>query len=324
MDRLAIKELLREVLGPNVPLVDHTKWVSMCCPLARWRHAGGTDSSPSSGISVREDDISIFHCWSCGAKGTIPWLLRKLEEYTGEDYRAIIRSLEDGEFLGGTLPEWGSRKSKVEEERFLDNSYLDLYDSAEGHWYLKERGIVTQVVKDLQLLVDPEDSAGDERILFPVFDRAGRLQGLSGRAVLDSAELRVRDYHGFQKANALLGLHLVQPDDKFVVIVEGLFDMAVIYQYGYSVVGTLHAGITDSQLRKLKDLGMPLLFMFDNDKAGIEATKRAIEKVGNSLPMSVAKYFERKVGKGRTVCLKDPGVCTIEEVDRMIQKARIV
>lgn len=324
MERLEIKELLKEVLGPNTTLVDHTKWVGLCCPLAPWRHAGGRDSSPSSGISVKDDGTSIFHCWSCGAKGTVPWLLKELEKYTGESFKSIISSIEDGEFLGGTLPEWGSRKRDVIEARYLDESYLELYDSAVGHWYLRDRGIDRVVAEDLQLLIDPEDSQGDERILFPVFDRKKRLQGFTGRAVLDTVELRVRDYHGFQKANALLGLHLVNPDDRFVIVVEGLFDMATVYQYGYSVVATLHAGLTDAQFALLKDLGMPLMLMFDNDKAGVEATGRTIEKVGSSLPMSMAKYVARKDSKGRKVWTKDPGACTMEEVDKMVQLATIV
>ena len=324
MDREAIVELLKEVAGPNIPLVHHTKWVSFCCLLARWTHAGGTDSSPSSGVSVKDGDTSIFHCWACGAKGTVPWLLKELEKYTGEDYRSIIASVEDGEFLGGTLPEWGSRKREAVEERFLDASYLDLYDSAVGHWYLRDRGIDDAVAESMQLLVDPEDSQGDERILFPVFDRKKRLQGFTGRAVLDSVDLRVRDYHGFQKANALLGIHLVDPKAKFVVVVEGLFDMAVVYQYGYSAVATMHAGLTDSQFAKLKDLGLPLLSMFDNDKAGKEATERMIEKVGLALPMSVASYVERVNSKGKKVWSKDPGACSMEEVDEMIEKAMVV
>ena len=136
--------------------------------------------------------------------------------------------------------------------------------------------------------------------------------------------MRVRDYHGFQKASALLGIHLVNPKDKFVVVVEGLFDMAVVYQYGYSVVATMHAGLTDAQFAKLKDLGLPLLSMFDNDKAGIEATQRMVEKVGNALPMSVAPYFPRVTSKGKKVWVKDPGACTMEEVDKMVSEATIV
>lgn len=324
MDRNEIKELLKEALGPNIPLVDHTKWVSLCCPLAPWRHAGGSDSSPSSGVSVKDGGTSIFHCWGCGAKGTVPWLLRELEKFTGESFKRLISSVEDGEFLGGSLPEWGSRKREAVEDRFLDLSYLDLYDSAVGHWYLRDRGIDDAVAERMQLLVDPEDSKGDERILFPVFDRKGRLHGFTGRAVLNSVDMRVRDYHGFQKANALLGLHLVDPTDRFVVLVEGLFDMAVVYQYGYSAVAAMHAGVTDAQLAKLKDLGLPVVAMFDNDKAGKEATERLIEKVGGSLPLSVAQYQPVITGKGKKVWAKDPGECTMEEVDQMIAKAVIV
>lgn len=324
MDRNEIKELLKEALGPNIPLVDHTKWVSLCCPLAPWRHAGGSDSSPSSGVSVKDGGTSIFHCWGCGAKGTVPWLLRELEKFTGESFKRLISSVEDGEFLGGSLPEWGSRKREAVEDRFLDLSYLDLYDSAVGHWYLRDRGIDDAVAERMQLLVDPEDSKGDERILFPVFDRKGRLHGFTGRAVLNSVDMRVRDYHGFQKANALLGIHLVDPTDRFVVLVEGLFDMAVVYQYGYSAVAAMHAGVTDAQLAKLKDLGLPVVAMFDNDKAGKEATERLIEKVGGSLPLSVAQYQPVITGKGKKVWAKDPGECTMEEVDAMIEKAIIV
>lgn len=64
--------------------------------------------------------------------------------------------------------------------------------------------------------------------------------------------------------------------------------------------------------------------MFDNDKAGIDATERAIEKVGPALPMSIAKYVARKDAKGKKVWAKDPGACTMEEVDQMIAKAVIV
>lgn len=41
MDRQEIKELLREVLGPNVELVDHPKWVGLRCPLAPRLHYMG-------------------------------------------------------------------------------------------------------------------------------------------------------------------------------------------------------------------------------------------------------------------------------------------
>lgn len=325
MNRADIVELLKEVLGPNIRLENHTNWVNLCCPLAPWTHAGGHDASPSAGISIREDDVSIFHCWGCKSKGTVPWLLRKLESYTGESYTKIIRGLEQGEFLGGTLPEWGSKMAARGADRFLDEEYVDLYDSAAGHWYLRDRNISKETTEALGLLIDPEDSQGDERILFPVRDREGRLQGLTGRAVLDKIEPRIRDYHGLQKERSLLGIHLVDPSDPFVVAVEGLFDMAMVYQYGYSVVATMHAGLTDIQATRLLDLGMPLVNMFDNDQAGIDGREVFRKKLNNKVPMSYVSYPKRVLprgGKGK--CPKDPATCTMREVEEMLAKAQIL
>ena len=325
MDRPEIKELLREVIGPNAVVVDHTGWVSFCCPLAPWTHVGGRDNTPSCGISVKDGETSIFHCWGCHAKGTVPYMLRELEKYTGDNFSTIIRNIEDGEFLGGSLPEWGSKKKATMEDRFLDQEYIELYDDAAGHWYLKERGILRSTATALGLLLDPADSQGDERILFPVYDRLKRLQGITGRAVLDNVEPRIRDYHGLRKANALLGLHVVDPEDPYVVVVEGLFDQAMVFQYGYSALATMHAGLTDEQMTKLLDLGKPVVLMYDNDPAGITATEVAIEKLDGRLPLSVTVYPNRqKVKGGKPICPKDPATCTMEEIDEMVAKARIV
>lgn len=321
MDRAEIRELLKEVLGPNTQLIDHTKWVSLCCPLAPWTHPGGKDSSPSSGVSIKEDDISIFHCWGCGSKGTVPWLLKELEKYTGDDHGKLIKSLEHGEYLGGALPEWGAKKPKVE-ERILDDEYLNLYDSAVGHWYLRDRGILRSTARDIGLLLDPSDSSGDERILFPVFNLRRQLVGMTGRAVLDGVEPRVRDYHGFQKANSLLGIHLIDPEDTEVVVVEGLFDFAMVYQYGYSVVAALHAGLTEGQARLLREVGRPVVLMYDNDAAGAAGTETAIQLLKRHVPVSKAKYYPRgAVGGRKGRCPKDPATCTMDEVDRMVRKA---
>ncbi len=325
MDRQAVKELLYEVLGPNVELVDHPKWVGLHCPLAPWTHEHGSDKSPSAGISVQDDGTSIYNCFVCG-RGPVTWFLKQMEKYTGESYTKIIRNVEDGEFLGGSLPEWGTKKVHAIQEKFLDkDQYLELYDSAEGHWYLDERGISDDTARTLQLMVDPGDSRGDERILFPVFSRNGDLYGFTGRAVYDKVEPRIRDYHGLPKSRVLLGIHLVMPADRYVVVVEGLFDYAMMVQYDYPAVATMHAGLTEEQARLLVELGKPVVFMYDNDEAGhnaVEVGQKALEKF---LPLSVVTYPKRKNSAGKVIaCPKDPATCTREEVDRMIAKAKLL
>ncbi len=326
MDREAIKDLLREVVGPNVELVDHPKWVGLHCPLAPWKHAGGRDTSPSAGISVQEDGTSIFNCYGCHSKGPITYLLSELEKYTGESYRKLKAEIDGNEYLGGALPAWGEATTrKASKLTPLDKSmYLDLYDSAEGHWYLESRGISDDTARAMELLVDPADSQLEERILFPVMGLGGELYGFSGRAVHSTAELKVRDYHGLQKAKLLLGEQLLREDDQFIVVVEGLFDVAKLVEYRYPVVGVMHSGITDAQYRRLLDLGKPLVLMFDNDAAGEDATDSVIKKLSGKLPLQTVKYPKRgSKGKPKPAA-KDPCACTLSEVEWMIEHSRIV
>lgn len=327
MDRSSIKEMLKEVLGPNIELVDHPEWVGLHCPMAPYTHEKRVDSTPSAGVSVKEDGgTSIYNCYVCG-RGTLPWFLRQMEKYTGNSYSKIIKNIETGEFLGGSLPEWGQSKVVKKVDKFLDKElYLDLYDSAVGHWYLRERGIDDDTATTLQLLVDPSDSQGDERILFPVFSHGGDLYGFTGRAVSDKAELRVRDYHGLPKARVLLGAHLVLEEDAYVVVVEGLFDYAMMVQYGYPAVATLHAGLTSDQAKALIDIGKPVILMYDNDQAGQTATETAVKALKKHLPISRVMYPKAKLNpRGRKLpCLKDPAMCTADQVADMLRRASLV
>jgi DNA primase len=327
VEREAIKELLRELEGPNIALVDHPEWVGCCCVLAPWTHPNGRDSSPSCGISVKPDGgTSIYHCWSCGSKGTVPWLLRQLEKYTGKNHARIIRELERGEFLGGSLPEWGERTMTTVKLTQLDEKvFTDLYESALDHPYIQSRGITNATVEKTGMLIDPADSQGDERVLFPVYGRNRELYGFTGRAVYDSVEPRIRDYHGLPKKNVLLGLHLITPEDTTVIVVEGLFDYAKLVQYDVPVVATLHAGVTAGQKRLLLELGLPIVWMFDSDEPGKAATNAAVKAIGKHLPMYVVRYPTRLQPRSRkAITPKDPATCTRAEVYDMFTNAAIV
>lgn len=325
MDRPEIKELLREVLGPNVVLVDHPRWVGLHCPLAPWTHASGRDSSPSAGVSVKDGDVSVFHCYGCHTKGPLAYLLKEIEKYTGDNLSKIIRSIDGEEFIGGALPDWGARDITRKATVFLDKEeYLDLYEPAEGHWYLKQRGITDATVRKLQLRVDPADSQMEERIMFPVFSPRGELYGFSGRAVYPSAELKVRDYHGLPKAKCLLGCHLLEKRSPFVIVVEGLFDYARLAQYDLPVVATMHAGLTEYQSAELRSIGLPVIEMYDNDTAGKAAKSAIVKALDRRLPLSLTKYPRRGDVRNPLPAAKDPDGLSLEEVVWMIDRATIV
>ena len=329
MDRDGIHDFIKEVAGPNAVIVDHDRWVSLHCVLAPWTHERGTDKTPSAGISVNDDGSSVYNCYACGTKkrsGPLVWLLRELEKYTGDSYKKIIKQIDGNEFLGGTLPEWGARKtSRRKEVNILDREYLDLFDSAKGHSYLESREITDDTVDYLGLMLDPEDHHGHERIVFPVFTHKGELAGFTGRATEAGVEPKVRDYYGLQKELLLLGSHLIHPTDPYVVVVEGLFDYAKVVQAGYPAVAAMHAGLTPYQLKVLLAVGKPVVLMYDNDEAGERAREVATEALQPYLPVSYCRYPRKKqalVG-GKWGIPKDPASLRDQDIDAMLDKARI-
>lgn len=329
MDRKTIHEFVKAVAGPNIELVDHSNWVSFRCLLARWTHQKRTDNTPSAGISINEDGESVYHCYACTTKarsGPLVWLLRQLEKYSGDSYRDLIRELDGSEFLGGALPEWGSRvRTKRRKLNILDDTYLDLFEPATGHPYLRKRGIDDGTAQYLGLCVDPEDYHGAERIVFPVYTADHGLVGFTGRAVQNDVEPRVRDYYGLPKDSVLLGAHLVQPDDPFVVVVEGPFDLAKVVKAGLPAVATMHAGMTAAQQRIMRNLGLPVTLMLDNDAAGRTGAQIIAEGLLPYLPVSIVRYPKRGVLRGtQWVKVKDPGALRVAEIQELVSKAKVL
>lgn len=329
MDRQQIKEVLRTVFGRSFVTRDLGAWVSMHCPLAPWKHARGIDRSPSAGVSVNEDGISFWHCFSCKGKGTFGQLLRAYSEYTGDDLGELIEEIEDGEFLGPLTMESFEEKRAYEEVLMpLDDSiYMDLYDSAAGHPYLKRRGISKETARKLELLYDPADPAdGEPRILFPVRGADGLLYGFSGRATQKTAYLKVRDYHGLKKSSMILGAHLAI-DCKRIVLVEGLMDYAMMHELGECGCATMHSSLTDDQANVLRNLDKPIHVLYDNDEAGRSGVPEVVKRMRGYVPLLRPKYPRVKVedtSERGWHWLKDPAELLKEELEEMLRDSAII
>ncbi len=329
MDRPEIKQIVREVFGPNTPMTDTERWVSIPCPLSPWTHARGQDLHPSAGISIKSDgQPSIFNCFTCHSRGTLSWLLRKYSEYSGEDWLNYASSLERGEFFGGAIPSWGSSVLDDPPPKPIDKEkYFDLYDSAEGHPYLAERGIADEAVRRMELLHDPGDSRGDERIMFPVYGLDGLLYGFSGRAVRPTVVPKVKDYYGLPKRSLLLGAHLVNPSSQYVILVEGLFDYAKLVTYGFSALAFMGSYLTEAQAEIVKEIGKPVYFFHDDDPPGLDARDRARELLWRYLPLMKVRYpsdptVETAGGGFRPP--KDPAELSEKQVKKMINNSRLL
>lgn len=331
MNRADIKTLMRDVFGRNFQMQDQGLWVGMRCPLAPWTHEKGHDGSPSAGVSVVDDGQSIFNCFTCRSKGTsgpLSRLLQQYSDYSGKNYDALIEEIEEGEFLGPTTSPSYDQLLEHETEVLMpinEGIYMDLYDSAVGHPYLRERGISDNTAEKLELLFDPEDSEGDARILFPVRGPDGLLYGFSGRAISSKARLKVRDYHGLPKSRCVLGSHMGGSADR-IVVVEGLIDTALVFEFGEVGHGLLHASLTDAQAEIIQGQGKPTFLMLDNDQAGHDGTERARLLLQGHVPLFGTKYPKVKVpdkSERGWHWLKDPGEMYEDEFLGMLDKARL-
>lgn len=333
MDRPSLRQMLREILGPNVSLVDHPNWIGMRCPFAPFKHARGTDEKPSCGISVHPNGKSVFRCYTCTAKGLpLEGFLKEYDKYTGAVPASLIRDAKDEEFYGGKLMEWGQHDAAELPATLsapLDpHIYLNLYDDAFDHPYVKHRGISEVTAEEIGLMYDPEDSEGEERIIFPVYAPNGDLHGFTGRAIRKGARLKVRDYHGLKKSLLLLGSHLIDPrKDKFVIVVEGLFDYAMMREYELPAVASMMADITSAQAKILKQFGLPVYSLYDDDDAGHRAKDSLKHYLHRHVPVfktrfPKVKFRDRDTGKLRWA--QDPDEFSKDEILGILEDAKMM
>lgn len=313
-------------------------WMEAPCPLAPWTHPKGHDNHPSFAIRVDEAGRSVFACQSCHHKGSLANLAFKFYGFTqDEQYRELGYEIDriESQIASQNLPQWEDEElpqEEVKQQIILDRgeafSRFGLaYHSARCRKYLASRGIRPWTAMELGLRHDSQL----DRILFPVFDRNYELRGFTGRAMYDNAELRIKDYLGLNKREVFLGEHRVFRDRqklKYVVIVEGLFDFIKVYQAGFPVLCLLGSVLTKTKFDKLVDLNLPIIWMTDNDEAGVacmygpidpESGERDTNKGGLYLLNDYIPQLTVRYPKGKN----DPGELSKKQIRRMVEEAEL-
>lgn len=100
-----------------------------------------------------------------------------------------------------------------------------------------------------------------------------------------------------------------------IVVVEGPFDVWAFYEIGVEAVAVYGSHISNEQYKKLMRTGADIVFAFDGDKAGQDATEKAIQMFMYKANMSIVEFdvfedpasIEReelkiKYGRRRLIC----------------------
>lgn len=132
------------------------------------------------------------------------------------------------------------------------------------------------------------------RLMVPLADQQGRIIGFTARLLDDDPNapkyLNTPQTLLYDKSRHVYGLHLAKDSlrrDGFAVLVEGNLDVIASHQVGIkNVVATAGTALTEMHLKTISRFTGDLRLAFDQDKAGIAATERAIpiaSKVGVKL-----------------------------------------
>ncbi len=123
------------------------------------------------------------------------------------------------------------------------------------------------------------------RIMFPIRNAKGQVVGFGGR-VLDNSQpkyLNSPETPVFNKRNVLYGLDVaykyIKETDQ-AIVVEGYMDLITTHSAGIrNAVASLGTAFTADQAKKLLHYGREIIFAYDNDGAGQNATLRALNTV---------------------------------------------
>jgi len=121
------------------------------------------------------------------------------------------------------------------------------------------------------------------RYIFPIFDHQDNAVGFGGRIIGDGEPkyLNSPETPAYNKSLVLYGLNWAKNAIKkegLAIFVEGYMDVITAHQFGTeNVIATSGTALSLPQLKLIKRYTSNIAFAFDQDKAGLEATMRAIE-----------------------------------------------
>lgn len=154
---------------------------------------------------------------------------------------------------------------------------------------LAQRNVDVQLMIEAGLLVHGEGISTpydrfQNRVMFPIQDRAGKIIAFGGRALAADAKakyLNSPETELFHKGHMLFNHHRARKpahDKGKLIVVEGYVDALSLTQAGFPhVVAPLGTALTPEQCALLWSLCPAPILCFDGDKAGRKAAFRALE-----------------------------------------------
>ncbi len=143
--------------------------------------------------------------------------------------------------------------------------------------FLEKSGLFSKKYPDIAFFSD--------RLMFPIFDKNGKVVAMGGRFLRGDASkspkyLNSGDLIQYKKGETLYAFNFAQSairQNKKVIFCEGYMDCIAYHQCGIDyAVAPLGTALTKDQIKLIKPFVDIILLSFDSDGAGQKATERAI------------------------------------------------
>jgi DNA primase len=214
-----------------------------------------------------------YHCFKCNAKGLFYGFVQRVTGWSPFKIGTFVRKYRA---TGSEPPE------EREPPREMPKEALEQF--AFRHPYCYERGLNEDTLRRYRIGYDREEND----IIFPWFDRVGKLVVIKRRAVL--TKYYRYDGEGFSLTTLLFGLHLVR-QRSIVWICEGEFDAMYLAQIfreyhldGHGAVALggkyLHLPALKELLKKAPSLIVLALDGDEDGQAAAQVIARQLDEVG--------------------------------------------
>jgi DNA primase len=240
----------------------------------------------------------VFHCFSCGAGGSVLDLVAAIERCGLREAARKLLSWRDSVRVIDTRPSrCGSsspRKPTVTKKRESVPVLGFHLRGVDGrHPYLSSRGISEATAATFGVGFYSGPGLMSQRLVIPIEDETGRLVGYCGRS-LDGSEPRYKFPPGFAKSQLLFNLHRAAATrPPTVMVVEGFFDCLKVYQAGFhAVVALMGAALYECQQWLLVQRFRHVILMLDGDAAGRRASAMAASRLSASCSLRIIELAD--------------------------------
>jgi len=240
-----------------------------CCPI----HRG--DGGDAFHVNLARN---IFHCFSCGAGGTVLDFIAAMEGCSLFEAAQKLQAMSCST-TPLTLAPHG--KELVTERRKVSPPLRFKLTGVDcAHSYLAERGITEETAIEFGVGFYTGPGLMHGRLVIPIHNADGELVAYCGRSV-DQMQPRYRVPSGFAKSEILFNMHRAAcRGDSSVIVVEGFFDCMKVHQAGIpAVVGLMGSALYEPQRQVLLGRFRRVVLLLDGDPTGRKATTVIAQKL---------------------------------------------